>query len=181
MKFYLNILLLAAAFACTPKEETTDTPEQNGRVYFNDFEASQGWGDCDHKSITNQMAHSGRFAVKLDQENEFGMGFSQPLGKLTGEKPKKIELEAWVYLSARSVNSVLVFNVVSPANTNSNVVYEELNLQEKAGEIRKWTKVKQVFELPDSIAFTDVLKVYPWRHSASQTSYIDDLKITVIQ
>lgn len=179
MKNLLYASLVLALTACGDK--ATDVPAN--QLAGNDFESVEGWmGDNTPGSLTKDKAHSGRYAVRVDPGNEFSMGYSNVLGKLSPSRLKKIKVHAWVNVPAINSNAVLVTQITDPANpTAPPVMWDAMKLGEQAKTPNKWVEIEKEITLPSNVTYTNRIQVYLWRPSGSETAFLDDLSIMKVE
>jgi hypothetical protein len=179
MKKLLYASFSLALTACG--ENATEVPAN--RLASNDFESVEGWfGDSTPASLTKEKAHSGRYAVKVDPNTEFSMGYSNLLGKLSASKLKKIKIHAWVHIPVGGPNAVLVTHITDPANPSAQpVLWDGLRLAEATKGRNKWVEVEKEITLPANITYAHKIQVYLWRTANAETTFMDDLTISKVE
>jgi hypothetical protein len=150
-------------------------------VTTNNFESVLGWG-ADAGSLTQEHAHSGRFAVWVDANHEYSHTFRLPLGQASMHTLKAVEVEAWVYLPSARAAGAVSLQIVDPANNGLRMVHtEQLDLLSQVTEYRKWTLVRHTFVLPDSLSPAYELRVFLWRNNSPEPVYLDDMSIKALE
>lgn len=171
MKKVLSIALLAALAACS-SETTKEDPNY---LLGNDFDNLESWLPAT-PSLTRDVAHSGKYSVKVDGDNEYALGFNNQLGKISSSRLKKIKLQGWAYMVSNRSAARLQLQIVDPA-TNKEIFSDGINLADQVKGYRNWTKISKEITLPDNVASNQTLKVYLWRGAAGDTAYLDDLQV----
>lgn len=148
----------------------------------NDFESIDGWvGDNVSPSLTKEKAHSGRYAIKVDPNIEYSMGYSNQLGRLSASKLHKIKVHAWVNIPATDPKAVLVVQVTDPTNPSANLLWNGINLAEQVKARNKWVEIEKEVVLPDNLNYAHKIGVYLWRTSVPNTVFMDDLTISKVE
>ena len=178
MKKKLYTLLTLALAGCGDKP----TGNPNNYLTASDFEAVEGWmPEPVPASLVRDKARSGRYAIKVDANNEYSIGYNNTLGRLSTSKLKKIRIHAWVNMPDKNSQAVLVTQIVDPANPAKPVVWEGLKLGEKVTTYNKWVEVTMDVTLPPSVNYTNRLGVYLWRTNSSGATFLDDLAIEKVE
>lgn len=173
----LSLGLLLGLAACSPGSQPADP---SALVTHNDFEAAIGWaGELD--ATTKVQAHSGQYAIYVDQTREFSLTFNAPLSRLIAFRPRSLRLEAWVYLTDDNSTAKLGVQLVNSATDNTELFGDGIDLQEAAKVHKKWVKVSKTIVLPANVQPTQHLKVFLWRSTATSPVYADDLTITALE
>lgn len=174
------LLLLAGAapllFSCSKGDSVKGT-----LVTRNDFESVQGWGGTADASVTADRAHSGKYAVRVGPQNEFGYTYIQTLGKMSTPKIKEVTVSAWVWLPTVTAPGQLVLSIVRSPELNTPVFYSSIDLAKTVKKAKDWQLVSQTFALPDSVQSTNMLKCYLWRAGTTENVYADDVTLSVGQ
>ena len=169
----LSFMSLIGLVSCSGNRNTDD------QVFSNDFENLIGWG-CEHPSLTKDQAFSGRYAVKIDNNIENSLGFYQTLGEVTAKKPRVIKVECQAYLHKDSKGS-LVVSIGAPGAPQA-ALWEAIPLHQEVSKYEQWVQISKAFKVPDSVQFSDKILCHLWRsEGTSSPTYIDDLKITVLE
>ena len=144
------------------------------------FDTLAGWiPDAMSGTLTREKAHSGSYALKVDGTHEYSLGYTAPLGNLSGTRIKKIKVSAWTFLTA-GASASLVVTVGNPATpAEKPLIWEGISLS-KSAAAGKWVEVDRVITLPENILPTYTLGLYLWREGGgSQAVYLDDLRVTI--
>lgn len=174
------LLLLVGAsisFASCSKNEETIT--KGALVSRNDFESVLGWGGNTDVSVTTDRAHSGKYAVKVGPQNEFGYTYIQTLGKMSTAKAKTVTVSAWVWMPSAQSASQLVLSITRSPERNTPVFYGSIGLPTVVKKFKNWQQVSQTFTLPDSVQSANQLKCYLWRTGTNENVYADDITLSV--
>ena len=173
-KLFVAGALLLTLNACSSDNKQT-IPEN--RVTLNDFEALDGWMPA--VPLTAERAHSGRYSIKVDKDAEYSLGYSNPLGKVSPTKIKKLTINAWALRTGSEAKAVIVVEITNPANPTAKPYWQSMDMYQQVKTFNTWTKVTKDFELPATILPTSQLRVYMWRAGApGQATFLDDFEIT---
>lgn len=167
--------VLALALASCGSNEAAKTPAD--QITFNDFEAVDGWGtSVPVPSLTKEKARSGTYSIRVAPGCEYSIGYTNPLGKLSATRLKKITIAGWVWLPSKDAKAKLVvtFDNINP---DKNLKYDALDLAPTANKFGSWVEVTKTIEVPIEASYNTQLKVYLWRADSSQPVYLDDLEI----
>ncbi len=168
--------LLGLLAGCNRSSDTPSVGSGNGVWVNQDFESLRGWSNPNNAtSLTSEKAHSGKFSIKTGPGIEYSMGFGAKLGDLSSTKPRKLHLEAWVWVPSEKSTSSLVVQVGSG---DKPVMWESIKLAEKAGGFGEWKKLETDIMMKPEITYTDGLSVYMWGPQETAPVYLDDLVIT---
>jgi hypothetical protein len=177
MKKNIYLLLAGALFlgACS----NSDDPVTEGTITFNNFEGVDGW-NAKFPTITKEKAHSGQYSLKVDKDNEYSVGFNKMLGEVSSKRPKKIKVEAWVFVPSKETGAAtLAFTVNNPQGGDA-LLWDGIKLAEEVDDFREWEHVEKEFKLPDNIQVTNTISSYLWRSGATEPVYVDDMKISIV-
>lgn len=174
MKQLIILFLALGLFACSQNSD----PDKI--LVENNFDGLEGWG-IEHPSVTSQRAFSGKYSLKVDPQLEFGLGFNKILGTLTNQKPKVLKIEFRAYIPSDAARARFVCGFADPA-TGKDTFRQDFNLVDKTKDYREWVKIVKRLELPDAVQLSDKFSCYLWRpESTTETVFIDDLKITLLE
>ncbi len=182
--FYMRYFLLTAAtIACltscsSDSQNRASALDEDGLLTFNDFESMAGWIP-ENNSLTREVAHSGNYSIKVEPGMDFSLAYDAQLGQVTPRKPRKIKLEAWAYVLTNQSTAKLGLQIADPA-TGQTVFGDGIELLEQVKKYRTWVPISKEIPLPDSIAHSHHLKVFLWRNYFPEVSYIDDVRISII-
>jgi hypothetical protein len=172
----LPLLAVAGLLGLASCSKSADNTGPSNRIAFNDFESVDGWG-APNSSLTTAQAHSGHYAVKVDKDVEYSLGYNNLLGKASASKIKKLIVHGWVYVTGPKTTASLVLQVVAPDKNNQQVFWGGVDLSKEVHEANEWQEVRQEISLPDNVEASQQLRVYMWRGAAQQPVYLDDLEI----
>ncbi|RSK31161.1 hypothetical protein [Hymenobacter metallilatus] len=171
-----SLLVLSA---CTSAPETA-TPDAR---YFttNDFESVVGW-ETEGLSITDEHAHSGRLAVRVNQDREYGHTYDRALSQLSPRAISAIEAEGWVYLSGPGSTGALVVQVVQGSGAGFKVLYsQQLNLTDRVKDYGSWQPVQWKAPLTANLPADAHLRFFLWRNNATEPLYLDDIRLRIAE
>lgn len=173
-----GLLLLGLHLAaCSSDKQPTGS---NQPQISNDFESTLGWaGNPD--VVTKAQAHSGKYAIYVNDTREFSLTFDAPLSQIVDFRPRSLQLEAWAYLTDERSTGQLGVQIVNSATDNTEFFGDGIKLAEAARGRKKWVKVSKTIVLPDSIRPTQHLKVFLWRATAATPIYVDDITVRIME
>jgi hypothetical protein len=179
MRKTFPLLFLATAFlaSCSGSNSTSATGADV--LAGNDFESLDGWAPPS-PSLTRDLAHSGKYSVKIDGNTEFSLGYSAPLGKLSNVRIQKIKIQAWAYMVSANSKARLGIQLIDN-NTNKEIFGDGINYGDQIKQYGAWTEITKEVTLPSNITATQVFKLFLWRSGASDTAYLDDVRITKVE
>ncbi|MDF7812735.1 hypothetical protein [Hymenobacter sp. YC55] len=169
----LTSLMLAG---CSQSQDAASSNE----LTSSDFEHFDGWLGNSAGALTKDQAHSGKYSTVVAPGQDYSLGYSNELGKLSPNWPSKITVGAWI-LSAGQTSAKMVIEV-KPGNDNRPpLVWEGVDLSKAVTTFNKWQYVESTITMPAAAKPTSLLKVYLWGASTRQPVYLDDLKISLAQ
>lgn len=182
MKQLAGILCLAGLGACSADAPADSVVDAN-TITFNTFEGGGGWsndaGRNDPTLLAKGRAHSGQYAIKVDQNHEFSLTFDMALGLISRHKFKTVRLDAWAFMPSDKATGILGLQVMEPG-TNQQTYGEGIKLKDAVHTYRKWVPVSKEFTLPDNITLAQHLRLSLWRADASDEVLIDDVKLSIV-
>ena len=179
MRKYVSVFLLATlcSTSCSQKPvELTDTDV----LASNDFENTDGWlaESPGLATLNRDQAHSGKYSTMAAPGNDYSLGYSNILSKLSSDWPGALTVSAWVLVPNDQAAAKLVTEVKSGATNSVGLLWEGLDLAKVVKSYNKWQYVEQTITLPEAAKPTSRLLVYLWRADSKQPVYLDDLKIS---
>ncbi|HEX8425819.1 carbohydrate binding domain-containing protein [Hymenobacter sp.] len=175
-----RLLALCAIAVLTSCSSHSDQGKWIGDyVTVNDFESVLGWGS-DASSLTRDHAHSGRYAVQVGPEHEYGLTYDLPLSQASVHQLRGVEVEAWVYLPSSQASAMLALQIID-AGSGKAVHTEYLPLTEQVQEYKEWRPVHKRFILPVGLSNDFHLRMYLWRNNSPETVYLDDLNVKALE
>lgn len=174
--FFLSALLSLAGCSSGP-----DSASDANTLMVNGFETLGGWlPEEQSATLTQEQAHTGKTSLKVDQDREYSLPYSNLLGRLRDTPLRKIKVSAWVFLPTAQAAATLVMEVTDPAAPAAKpLLWEGIKLSEAVKTYGKWTQVSSVLTLPASADASKKLSIYLWRTGGSQPVYLDDLAVSV--
>jgi hypothetical protein len=168
----VGAVISVSLVACSHKKTKSPPPNAPGRVLFaTSFENLEGWV-TETPSLTNEKAHTGQYAIKVDQATEFSLTYLNKLVRLSPQRFDKVRLTGWGFLTAPGAASV-VFQITGP--DQSTVFYDKIDIT----EVDAWQRVSKVMTLPAVLNPTDQVRIYLWRAEAKAPVYLDDVKLSI--
>lgn len=172
--FLLFSLATASLTGCSGSDNISATGANV--LTSNDFESLDGWTPP-NPSLTRDVAHSGKYSVKIDGNTEFSLGYSAPLGKLSNVRIQKIKIQAWAYMASDKSQARLGVQLTDN-QTGKEIFGDGINYSDQIKKYGTWTEITKEVTLPSDITATQVFKVFLWRAGASDAAYLDDVRIT---
>ena len=160
----LTALLLTA---CGPAPET---------LLDTDFDHFQEWGLQPPSGLTDQMAYSGRYAIKTEVGQDYFATYSTTLEQLSFV-PRQLDISLWAYLTnGRTREIMLVVQVLREGRGPD--VWTALPLEQVVKRYGQWEHVDHTVFLPAGLSPHDRLKLYLWHVDTNgEATYLDDLRI----
>lgn len=179
MKQYL-FPLFAIVLVLVSCSEPEDINSANlNYIMKNDFESLAGWIPT-NGSLNTEQAHSGKYSIKADKGQEYSMGFSDFLGKVSTRKPHKVKLSCWAYLLSSKANAQYQLQILDPI-TGRSIFQDGIILADKVQGYGTWVKAEKTIDLPENITSTHEIRVFLWLASAEEPTYIDDVALSIIE
>lgn len=147
-------------------------------IMANDFESVAGW-NVDPTLLDRGHAHSGQYAIKVDQTHEFSLTYDMALGLASPVKVKTVHLEAWAFLPSNKSTGVLGIQLMGGPTNSDGVFGEGIRLGEVVKKYNEWVLVSKDFTFPDNITPLEHIRLSLWRADASDRVLVDDVKLTI--
>lgn len=175
MKKHLLPLLTLLLVSCSE----SDDADTGSSIMKNDFESLAGWIPA-NGSLNAEQAHSGKYSIKVDKGQEYSMGFSDFLGKVSAHKPRKVKLSCWAYLSSSNSGAQYQIQILDPV-TGQRIFQDGITLANEVRTPRTWMKVEKVIDLPENVAYTHEIRTFLWLASPQEPAYIDDVALSIVE
>lgn len=179
MKPLLYLGLALSLAACSSPSSDTDAGGA-GVLAHNDFESLAGWLP-DNSGLTKEQAHSGKYAIMVNQQRDFSLTYDAMLGDLSDHKPRGLMVEAWVYLPDDKSGAQLGMQLMDPEKGGEPLFSDGIALGDEVKTYKTWTKVSKEILLPPTSNYNQRIKVFLWRGGATSSVYLDDLTIKAIE
>lgn len=177
MKNFTVLLGLALLGACSSDDKAGSG--SGGKVITaNDFEESAGW-NVDPAMLDRGRAHSGQYAIKVDKDHEFSLGFDMALGQATPAKIKTVHLEGWAFRVGDNSTGILGVQVMDVNNPGQQVFGDGIKIAEVVKSKGKWEQISKDITLPDNITAAQHLRVSLWRADGTDAVLVDDVKLSI--
>jgi hypothetical protein len=177
-----SLIGLLVMSACAAHDPLPDIDANT--ITFNNFEGGNGWSSDpnrnDPSKVMKGTAHSGQYALRVDQNHEFSLTFDLPLGKISSSKFKGVHLDAWVFMPSAKATAAIGMQIVQPDGSIA-VNGSDIKFGEAIKTYNEWVPVSTDFVLPDNIIPAQRLRVFMWRASASEEAFLDDVKLSIIK
>lgn len=162
--------------SCQPRDGRPETKQRE--LMHTSFEELLGWMPEVPPSLTTEKAHSGKYAVRVDQAKAYSLSYRTPLGTLCPtHRPRRFTLNAWAWVPSAKDDAVIVF-AISNANDLDHPIYQKSVFLTDNGPFQQWKPVSRDFDLPENINSQSMLTIYLWNASATAPVYADDLQLT---
>jgi hypothetical protein len=175
----VGLLLLSGCASRSPRLDI-----DANTIMFNNFEGGGGWSSDPNRNdpslVVKGPAHSGQYALRVDQNHEFSLTFDLPLGKISSSKFKGVHLEAWVLMPSAKATAAIGMQIVQPDGTIA-VNGSDIKFGEVIKTYNEWVPVSTDFVLPDNIIPAQRLRLFMWRASSSEEALLDDVKLSIIK
>lgn len=147
------------------------------QLLSSDFEQFDGWQVQAPAGLSFEQAHSGHYSLKTTPGQAYSSGYLAPLGHGLPFVPRRVRVEAWVYLPDGRTREASLVLQVSPPN-GENKVWERIHLENVVKRYAKWERVEKTYVLPAGLKATDPLRIYLWTPELSDIPvYLDDLRV----
>lgn len=176
MKTHLCLLGIALLGSCSSDKGASLEVDAN-TITANDFESLAGWNN-DPAALDRGRAHSGQYAIKVDNNREFSLTFDSPLMLVSQRKFKTVVMEAWAYLPSERSTGVLGIQIIDPV-TGQQAYGDGIKLGEAVKSYKKWVPVTKEFVLPSNLNTTHHIRFSLWRADATDVVLIDDFKVSI--
>ncbi|GGG44366.1 hypothetical protein [Hymenobacter glacieicola] len=172
-------LLVLSLAGCGEKT----SPKSHDTLISNDFESLEGWvNDLNTTSLTREKAHSGQYSLKVDGTTEYGRTYTNQLGKMHDTRPKKLKINAWVFVSGAQAGAKLVTVITDPAPDAKPAVWDGLDVVAAVkSQYGKWVEISNELTVPESVTPTNKFQMYLWRTGGAAPVYLDDLTVTAAE
>jgi hypothetical protein len=181
----LYLSRLAALFGCLLLGagcSSADGPPQRPADVLtdNDFEDLIGWNRADQlASLSRDVAHSGRYALKVDAGHEFSLTFDARLGDLITRPPRALRVEAWVRVPGPGAEDAQLVTNLGLADAPP-LTEDRVRLGEIIVGANEWTHVVRELQLPPTARPDHRVRIYLWRGNTQVPAYLDDLRLTAV-
>ncbi|NTW33347.1 MAG: glycosyltransferase family 39 protein [Bacteroidetes bacterium] len=167
-------------YSSTDKKKTI--PQAKPVFYvFNGFEDKQTW-DKDTSILTTEKVCYGKYAVKLDAQNEYGPAYVSRISKMTDKIFKRVNVSLWSFAAGNFKDAQIVATI--NFKDDENQVYENYFWLSSKFEYfidkNKWGQVFFSFNLPELRSKNDELKIYVWNPD-KQPLYIDNFELKLFE
>lgn len=174
--FIITILAVMATACGSGNQEKSEASSSNEITFTTDLEnidsllneIPASWKN--EKTIAEGMAHSGKFASKIDSTSEFSFVFEQKLSYIDARVPKKVHYTAWIYSDMANTPGSIVVSV------NNNAYYKGFKIADFFPAGKEWKQVSATFELPETLTGENIIKGYVWNQNKNPL-IIDDISI----
>lgn len=158
--FFLSLLI----FSCGSKEF-------NEGVFNYSFDELQPYVEDGSLSMSN--ARSGKFSIKIDEANQYGITFKSKFGLLKKSGIKNIHISAWI----RADEMLSTGNLVCAINQNDKtVLWNAIDFSTFIAKPKEWSKISGHFDISKFNKPDNELVIYPM-FKGKGTVWVDDLEI----
>lgn len=127
------------------KSDSSASGDAN-QIAFNDFESLDGWAS-NTESLTKEQAHSGKYAISVNPNVEFGMNYMMVLNKVFDHKPRKLRVSAWGYMADSKSTAQLDIQLFDLAQGKA-VFGEAIDYAAAVKTPGKWVEISKEVTLP---------------------------------
>ncbi len=164
-------LFVSICAGCSNKNPSE--PDPNPLRYFSDMEQFTGFVEGAPVMLSTN-AHSGKYVVKIDTANPYGIGFKRKLNEISLKKIMNVEVSAYINADAIPIGAALV--CVVDNNDNVPIYYETFDLSKHISKAKEWTKVGATFYFPDTLKPEQRLIVYCF-NPTNTSLFLDDFEL----
>lgn len=165
-----KLLLLLIPFIAA---SCADNKNDNTLEFSNDFETSIGWSGNDNNvyTLSNELAHSGKYSSKTDSLNRYGFLFRTSLADISERKLKTVKVSLWANMTKLNTQALLVIALDS---AGKNILWQGAKLTDTVRETEKWTEVITQADIGRLKPHKDyVVSIFIWNNGNSIV-YTDD-------
>jgi hypothetical protein len=173
MKSFFLALPLVALMACNKNSASKDSKDL---LMSSDIDSLVGWLP-NPNALTKGKAHSGHYALGVDDTHEFSPGYSNIMGQLSSTRLRGIRLSAWAYATDKNSKAKLEFVVKSADGTE---IFRDQTLLGEVKDFSKWVKINKEITLPAAATYASQIVIYVSRAEATTPAYIDDIQMTAL-
>lgn len=174
---------LASLSACSSAGFLQPSEADANIVTFNNFESGGGWSSNpslnDPSLVEKGLAHSGQYAIRVDQNHEFSLTYAMALGKIRAAKFQKLRLEAWAFMPSERSTGTIGVQLLSPDNSKQ-VFSDDIKLRNVVKSYGEWVAISKDITLPDSVIPAQNLRLFMWRSDATDKVLLDDVKLSIL-
>ena len=164
LRIFIFILLFGSLISCSNSELNTAAHFQNG------FEESSGFNEIE--GVQSAEVHSGKFALEMKPEREWGPSFQKKFSLLPVTEPKGILVSIWVKSDVKMPKALLVIQVDT---AGVNKFWDGKELGQQIFEAGSW-QLFQVKQELGSFSPDDEIKVFVWNKDKEHI-FLDDWEI----
>lgn len=121
-------------------------------------------------TVTDTLAHSGKYASKIDSVSEFSLVYENRLGNISGSLPTKIKITAFGCSLQPDSKAIIVCSV------SNDKFYSGTSVDSLFSTTNEWKEIKAEFTLPENLSADDVIKAYVWNKKVG-TFLVDDMRL----
>ena len=144
-----------------------------------DIDSLVGWLS-DPNAITKGEAHSGQYALRVDQGHEFSPGYTAILGQLSASRIKGVRLDAWAYSPNDHASGQVVITINDMVG-GSAISRQTIDYGSAVPAAGKWVKITKEIMFPATINYASQMVIYLWRGSPDTVAYLDDIQLTALR
>ena len=122
------------------------------------------------ETLTDTLAHSGKYSSKIDSVREFSLVYENKLGNMNNSLPKKVKITAFGCSLQPGSKGLIVCSI------NNNKFYAGAVVDSVFTNTNEWKEISAEFSFPEGLTTDDVMKAYVWNKKAG-VLLIDDLKL----
>jgi hypothetical protein len=176
MKIFPVVLALATLTACGNDNPAPDILGKDV-LMTSDIDSLPGWLP-DLNALKPGPAHSGKYALRVDNEHEFTPNYKVLLGQLSPTPLRGVKLEAWAYATDNYSSGKLEFVLRAP---DGKELFRDQTRLEQMKPYGEWVPVSKNIIFPPNINSTTQLVIYVSRSDSHTPAYVDDLKLTALR
>jgi hypothetical protein len=168
------------ATSCSKQADLRD--EAGGRVFVsNDFESLAGWlGTTPQPSLTNEQAHSGHYALKVDGTTAYSLNYNSTLGQMSDVRLTKLRVSAWVLVPDDEAHALLVTHIGDAPPATKAMLWDGFDVAKASQKRGQWVHVSKVLNVPAEANASTNIGLYLWCNSGTKATYIDDIVVSEV-
>ncbi len=176
MKKILLLLAISAILVSCGGNKENKSGESTVVTYLTDMENIDSlatlipatWKNLE--TVTDTLAHSGKYASMVDSIKEFSLVYENKLGNMSQNLPKTVKVSAYGCTLKEGTKAFIVCSI------NNNKFYSGAEVDSLFTTTNEWKEISAEFKLPENLSTEDVLKAYVWNNKAG-VFLVDDLKV----
>jgi len=133
-------------------------------------------GGLNAPALSKEKSFNGTSSSKIDIEQPFSVALEQTIDTLIYPGDSYVVVKAMVFSEDPVAETRLIIDFINKDNSYS---YNPFYVEDKIMP-GTWSNIEYIYPVKEIKSFNDIIKIYFWNPSTTETVYIDDLKIEFI-